>query len=57
MKDNLLTEMERYVKENGSEALEKILASKVITQIQFKKYLNILILLYVFMWGDSWHVT
>ena len=43
MKDNILTEMERYVKENGPEALEKILASKVNTQIQFKKYLNILI--------------
>ena len=39
VKDNLLTEMERYVKENGPEALEKILASKVNTQIQFKKNL------------------
>lgn len=42
VKDNILTEMERYVKENGPEALEKILASKVNTQIQLKQYLNML---------------
>jgi len=28
-KDNFLTHVERYMKENGTEALEKIIASKV----------------------------
>lgn len=32
----ILAEMERYVKENGPEALEKILASKVNTQISLR---------------------
>jgi hypothetical protein len=29
-KDNFLMHAERYMKENGSEALEKLIASKVI---------------------------
>jgi len=30
-KDNFLMHAERYMKENGTEALEKLIASKVIT--------------------------
>jgi hypothetical protein len=35
-KDNFIMHAERYMKENGTEALEKLIASKVITAKDFQ---------------------
>lgn len=36
-KDNFLMHAERYISENGTEALEKVIANKVITRFTAKK--------------------
>jgi len=36
-KDNFLMHAERYMKENGTDALEKLIANKVITRFTAKK--------------------